>query len=138
MKRKQIYKELRNIIQLIKTRLNIEEHKIDLYSFSYVDEILNNFKKLFKYIEKKGQKLYNLNLIDIGVGKGWTTFLFSQFFKKVYGIDLKYTIGEQLGLCEEGWQLYFWDFFSKKQVKNNISYDFFDGYNIMLKMAHMM
>ncbi len=106
----------------------LPENMIDLGSVSYTHEIAKGIELTFKLIERSGKNIKELTCIDIGVGKGWSSYILSGYLRKVSGYDLKYAVGEQMARSDECWQKTFWDHFSDK--RQNLHYDFFDGYNI--------
>lgn len=119
---KNFWTSVQQVITLVSQKFQIKEYQIDLYSRSYAQDIADGIKKLIRYSSQTS------SVLDIGVGKGWSSFLMSDYFDSIKGIDLKYPVGEQLVRMDEGWQKVFWDYFTTQ--KENIGYEFFDGYHI--------
>lgn len=131
--RKIIKKVFRETLPLAQQISQSPIRKVDLYSKSAAFAYQDSFLSLFSFYNRNDIKMENLDVIDIGVGKGWTSYLLSKFVKSVKGYDLEYSIREHMGLNQiHRWQKLFWDEFLKRNPEN-LAYDFFDGFHIPAK-----
>lgn len=125
---KQVFSET---LPLARDISKMPARKVDLYSRSASFAYQDSFLSLFRYLKNTGRDFSEMDIIDIGVGKGWTSYLLSQVSHSVKGFDLEYSIKEHMGLNEiHRWQQQFWDIFLASQNRKNLEYAFFDGFHI--------
>ncbi|MBN2302259.1 MAG: class I SAM-dependent methyltransferase [Lentisphaerae bacterium] len=105
--------------------------KIDLYSGSYRDEVKSALCTFLEFMNSGGQKLSQLTLLDVGVGRGWSSYITAHFFGTVCGCDLDEATYATTGFG--GFENFkhhqeYWKNFVMK--RSNLLFSAFDGYHI--------
>ena len=113
--------EIDTISSIIKKTLNIGDI-LDLDSYIYKKSVLEDIEEISRYCST-GERI-----LDIGCGKGYISCLLDRQGFNVEALDVKQTVGEQLGIKDLGWQRDCWDQLCSKGY--NVNFKFYDGNKI--------
>lgn len=126
--RKKVHRLLEYSKEVVEKISGLSGSRLALGSVSYRKNIEDGYVFLLNKIREDANDYSEFSLLDLGVGKGWSTYILSHFFKDAVAYDLEQTIAEHSNNTNPKWQKEYWDFF--KQEANNIDYHFFEGNKI--------
>ena len=107
--------------------------ELDICSASYTAGVVRTYRALLAACSARRVDPSAATVVDLGVGKGWSSYILSHFFKQVLAYDLAETVSEQMGLEGEKWQTPFWKHFGAG--RDGLRYAFFDGEHIPFEDA---
>lgn len=105
--------------------------RIDLFSASYSHIMEQGYQKLIHFCEKQDLNPLSMDVLDLGVGKGWSSVILANLFQLVLGLEIIQS-GEEFPILRRA-RRYYWDAF--KQICQNLTYCEYDGYNIPVNTA---
>ena len=120
MSRRKFFDELSELSALVKTTLKTDS-RLDFESAIYADSIRQDLLAYASLLPTG-----DLSILDIGCGKGYISYLLKHIASSVTAVDIKSSVGEQLGIVERGWQLPLWQKFEER-AQDRLSYSFYDG-----------
>ncbi len=116
---------IRETIATVSTVYGKSGSHIDISSPSYRRPILERIWRVL-YANAWRPDVGKLTVLDIGVGKGWSSYLLAAHCRRVLACDLSTTISEQMELNDQPqWQRLLWKHFVAGRP--NLAYVFFDG-----------
>lgn len=114
-------KEINVISDIIKKTLKIGDI-LDIDSYIYKKSVIEDIQEISRYCPA-GKRI-----LDIGCGKGYIACLLDKQGFNVEALDVKDTVGEQLGIKDLGWQRDCWD--NLCSAGYNVNFEFYDGRKI--------